>query len=73
MLEVYVDGGCHGNGTANPVCYGSFKIGDEDIVKLVFPELKTNNEAEYESYISVMRKLGDREAIVYTDSQLVVN
>ena len=65
-LEVYTDGGALNNGNANGSgvvnCYGSYlviavtKDGKQVPVKheekLPMPHLKTNNEAEYQSFIN---------------------
>jgi ribonuclease HI len=81
-IHIYVDGGCRGNGGANPQAYGSYAVVYKDEVKrlerLVFPVLTTNNQAEYASLASVIVYLNavpERlvpEISIHTDSLLMV-
>ena len=70
-LEVYTDGGASNNGNANGSgvvsCYGSFlvvavtKTGHQVQVKhndrIPFPDLTTNNQAEYKAFVSALQYL----------------
>lgn len=74
-MIIYCDGGCRGNGTENPECYGSYKIDNGVPVLTEFPTLKTNNQAEYQSLITVLKMLldkpNDQEVTIKIDSALV--
>lgn len=75
MAEIiaYIDGGCLGNGGPSPVAYGSYVINDRPRVRLQFPGLSTNNQAEYQTLIELLDALPeDASGVVYTDSQLLV-
>jgi ribonuclease HI len=82
-VVIFCDGGCSGNGGANPVAYGSYILraykGDDLVSQKVsgrmeYPEHGTNNAAELETLIRALEALkpGDYSVKVYTDSQLVV-
>ena len=74
MIHVFCDGGCLGNGGSNPICYGSYKIGNEKQVKLTFPKCHTNNEAEYQIIIQLLKDLPKTdEYIIHQDSNLVIS
>lgn len=77
-LTVYVDGGCHGNGTSDARAYGSYKIGNGMILRLDFDHIpgNTNNLAEYKTLIRALWDLTAmriKNARIKMDSQLVVN
>lgn len=74
VMEAFADGGCSENGVGG--AYGSYKIGDGEIVTRRYPGLTTNNQAEYETLIGVLNEIrssGLTGVNVYMDSQLVVN
>jgi ribonuclease HI len=76
-FTVYTDGGCLGNGGSNPQCYGSYKVivGNveqaEEVGKFVsraqYPDLHTNNEAEYRAVIDALTYIKDLLARMGTD------
>lgn len=88
-VKIYLDGGCLSNGQENPVAYGSFQVcavhkqtGEEVVVRnsgrMLFPELSTNNQAEYAAlikaveYVIGLHHAGFRfHTAFFTDSQLV--
>jgi ribonuclease HI len=75
-VVVYVDGGCHGNGTEHARGYGSYKIGAGDVARVEHPTARTNNEAEYMTLGLALAELWANEArgvTVKMDSSLVVN
>lgn len=73
--EFWVDGGCLMNGRENSTAYGSYSDGNK-VIRLKFPEAKTNNEAEYDTLIALLNALaietGNEGMRVYTDSKLLV-
>ncbi len=84
-IEIYVDGGCKGNGGPDPKGYGSFAVKHEGEIKrheTFNLNAKTNNEAEYNALSRALVSLNSLYAraprvkgakvIIYTDSQLVV-
>lgn len=78
-LICYVDGGCDNSSHSN--AYGSFRIYDENEeeerahIKFNLKYLKTSNEAEYGSLITLLMFLNqnyqDHEYEIYTDSKLM--
>jgi len=76
-MHIWCDGGCIGNGTKNPKCYGSFKVGrNNPPITFQFPELTTNNQAEYQILIIVLELIDPNikeEVIINVDSALVFN
>lgn len=73
QTKIWVDGGSKNNGTPNAQAYGSYLIGESEIVRLKFG-LGTNNEAEYRILLAALENVADNsKPIVMTDSQLVVN
>lgn len=73
---IYVDGGCLNNGSSDSRAYGSFLVdGESSSHRLQFPNLRTNNEAEYAALISALEYCLHRNilnATVRMDSRLVV-
>lgn len=88
FLIIYADGGCKRNGKANPQAYGTFVViavkADGSHVKVKqateqFPNLKTNNQSEYQALInalSYVSELIDKSftfpTTIVMDSELVV-
>lgn len=77
-ITVYVDGGCHNNGTPQARGYGSYKIGKspQQHISWARGEADTNNEAEYRTLIVALEEIKERlvkGVSVKMDSQLVVN
>lgn len=81
---VYADGGCRRNGGATAEAYGSYaketRGGRREFVRLTFPHARTNNQAEYQTLLSVLEALqallaqNKRAKVsIYMDSNLVVN
>ncbi len=73
----YSDGGCHGKnaglGEGGVLTYGSYKIGDQEVVRCEFGT-GTNNTAEYQALIECVKALvhqGVEVATIKTDSMLV--
>lgn len=72
-IIAYVDGGCLNNGGPNSVAYGSYAVNDRSPVRLKFPGLTTNNQAEYQTLIALLEALPeDAHGVIYTDSALLV-
>lgn len=83
-IQIIFDGGSIGNGRADSQAYGSFLvlgvIGKAP-VRLQFPELRTNNEAEMQTAIEALlfaaRSMGSApqfmEVELFGDSQIAVN
>lgn len=81
-IEIYVDGGCSGNGTSHAKGYGSFMIlvdGKKRQHKhFTLPNATTNNQAEYGSLMEVVDYLKAKEVrltydiTVCMDSDIVV-
>jgi len=70
----YADGGCVGSNPSNQT-YGSYKIGEESIVRYSDLGPGTNNTAEHEIIYLLLLELKKRRilrAVIYSDSQLVV-
>lgn len=75
-MEAYVDGGCHGNGSASATMYGSFCI--DGYSEYHNFGRGTNNQAEYLALIWLLDFLSqheqfDTDITIYCDAQLVVN
>lgn len=76
-LSIYADGASKGN--PGPGAIGAVVLGEhgEELAKISESiGLATNNRAEYEAVIAAMKtasKFNATEAILYLDSQLVVN
>ncbi len=75
MVNIWVDGGCHGNGTANTKTYGSFFVEGERTPYRLELAGRTNNEAEFLALINALEycKANKIQPSVKQDSQLVVN
>lgn len=76
MLFVYTDGACLGN--PGPMGIGIVIYKNKTKIKEVSEYIGegTNNIAEYKAFIRALveiKKLGARDAIIYTDSQLLAN
>lgn len=75
-MNLYVDGGCEGNGTANAHGYGSFLLEGDRPVRLDFGTGVTNNICEYKALIAALeylKEMGIRNVDIFSDSALVVN
>jgi ribonuclease HI len=74
-MKYWVDGGCRNQGKANRITwegYGSFSDG-ERVTHFELPDAGTNNEAEYQSLLQLLKTLSARcKATIYTDSRLMV-
>lgn len=71
----YCDGGSKNNQGKDRRAYGSFKIGFDDPTSSEFGNV-TNNAAEYMALcncLHTIKKRGIKKAIVYSDSELVLN
>lgn len=79
MIQMWVDGGTGpGNGTDQTECYGSvlLKRGKTETLhsRHPFPDIKTNNEAEYRALLIGLDRAYKGEAVrVFSDSRLIVN
>jgi ribonuclease HI len=77
MRTFFCDGGCFGNGTGDAYAYGSFGelSGGVRTLRFAFAEANTNNQAEYQALIHLLRELIPiKESVeIRMDSQLVVN
>jgi ribonuclease HI len=75
MLVIYTDGACFGN--PGPMGIGIVIYADGKIVREISEYIGegTNNIAEYSALIRALKevkKLGEREVVIRTDSQLLV-
>lgn len=70
--KFWVDGGCRGNGRPYAEAYGS--INDGELTRTVeWLGLRTNNEAEYATLISLLMNLpSNSRPTIFMDSKLVV-
>lgn len=75
----WCDGGCRGNhlprGHKDRLAYGSISDGSET-KRLEFPDLSSNNEAEFETLLHLLLALPtdpEKAPTIYMDSALVVN
>lgn len=77
-LTCYADGGCNNLTKSNG--YGSFKViyedGEEVVKRLEFPDIKSSNEAEYNTLIHLLDYLMHvpeefLDVDIYMDSKLV--
>lgn len=74
-MKAYCDGGTLGNGTKDAKSYGSYKIDEQDVIRLKFGSL-TNNESEYKTLIVLLGDLKNqnlKNIEIFTDSQLLIN
>ncbi len=80
ILDIWCDGGCYNNQMKDKDkadAYGSFLFEGREIVRLKFPDLNTNNQAEYMILIKVLEELYTRDthnirANIHMDSELVI-
>lgn len=74
-MIAYTDGGTKGNGTKDAKSYGSYKIENQPIIRLILNTV-TNNRSEYKTLQILLEDLINqnlKEVEIFTDSQLMVN